>query len=206
MNTAFEFLERERHLLRMADEGAANAEFLWIWETRPLAVVAGRGGSLDQQVRLRVCEQQGVPVLRRESGGGAVLLGRGCLNYSFILDMDRRPGLRDVAASQQLLLSAVAEASAVKGACPTGGDLAVGGRKFGGCAQRRLRHTLLHHGTILYDFPIPRIDQFLHEPVRQPAYRNHRPHADFLTNVSVEPASFASRLHALYPDTVMVPA
>ena len=43
------------------------------------------------------------------SGGGAVSLGPGCLNYSLIFSLERRPAWRDVRRSVREILSRMAE-------------------------------------------------------------------------------------------------
>ena len=90
-------------------------------------------------------------VLRRFSGGGAVVLGPGCLNYAVALSLVSRPELADVAASFECSWAIVA-ALGSRGCRLPGTDLALDGRKVSGNAQRRGRRALLHHGTLLYDF------------------------------------------------------
>jgi len=67
-------------------------------------------------------------------------------------------------------------------------DLCLAGKKFSGNAQRRRRNWLLHHGTLLYNFPLDQISRYLREPPRQPTYRASRPHADFVTNFPTDAA------------------
>jgi lipoate-protein ligase A len=78
-----------------------------------------------------------------------------------------------------------------------GSDLAIGDRKFAGHAQRRTRTTLLHHGTILYDFDLGCVGRLLREPARQPAYRRGRSHADFLVNVPLALEALLARLRGV---------
>ena len=87
-----------------------------------------------------------MPLARRSSGGGTVLLGPGCLLYSLVLRYDRAAELRDIRKSYHWILGHVTEAlPGVTVAGPS--DLAVGGRKIGGSAQQRKRDHLLHHGS-----------------------------------------------------------
>jgi lipoate---protein ligase len=65
------------------------------------------------------------------------------------------------------------------------GDLALGDRKCGGSAQRRLKHWFMVHCSILYQFPIDRIVRYLAIPTRQPAYRQGRAHCDFVSNLEL---------------------
>jgi lipoate---protein ligase len=67
-------------------------------------------------------------------------------------------------------------------------DLALGGRKFSGNAQRRKRRALLFHGTFLWGFDLSLVGRFLKFPSRQPDYREGRSHDDFLTNLPLSPA------------------
>src|SRR5262249_19146864 len=60
-------------------------------------------------------------------------------------------------------------------------DLALGGRKISGNAQRRKRSHLLFHGGFLLDFDLGLLSAVLRMPPRQPDYRRGRAHADFLT-------------------------
>lgn len=166
--------------LERAAEHDRSVESLLLWEAESACVVLPRNGSPQEGA----CEPlpPGIPVLRRESGGGAVLLGPGCLNYAVVLSLDRRPWIADVEHSYRTLLGALASSLSLPGAGVIGSDLVLSGRKFGGHAQRRTRHGLLHHGTILYDFEIEAIRRCLPEPRRQPAYRRGRTHDRFLVN------------------------
>ncbi len=66
-------------------------------------------------------------------------------------------------------------------------DLAIGGRKISGNAQRRKRNALLFHGTILYAMQGDLVGRYLKHPARQPEYREDRPHGAFLRTIDVPP-------------------
>jgi lipoate---protein ligase len=78
--------------------------------------------------------------------------------------------------------------AALRPCCPEVGcagtsDLTLGNRKFSGNSMRARRRLFLYHGTLLYDFPLERIDTYLKHPPRTPAYRSDRTHDDFVTNL-----------------------
>ena len=184
-------------LLLDAEEGRAG-EVLRFWELPSYAVVLGSAGRLQLDVRVAACEADGVPILRRCSGGGTVLLGPGCLLFSLVLSFERPP-LRDVTHSYAYILDQVRHALAtsqqtVEQAGTS--DLAVGDLKVSGNSQRRLRSYMLHHGTLLYDFDLSRISRYLHEPEKQPAYRGQRPHETFVTNLRCTAVRIKERLRA----------
>jgi lipoate-protein ligase A len=64
-------------------------------------------------------------------------------------------------------------------------DLAIGGLKFSGNAQRRKKHFLIFHGTFLLDFNLEMIEKFLRMPSKEPGYRQARKHSEFLMNLSL---------------------
>src|SRR5579872_2661925 len=85
---ASECLAREQSLHETAETDLR--ECLWVWEVETYSVVMGRSADCVLEVHREACERAGVPILRRESGGRTVLLGKGCLNYTLILRHDGR--------------------------------------------------------------------------------------------------------------------
>ena len=129
---------------------------LRLWELPSLAVVLGAGGSVAIDVNVAACEADGVPILRRASGGGTVLIGPGCLCFSLVLAYDSAPGLEDIRASNRYVLGRVANALRPLVAARYEGtsDLAVHALKVSGNAQQRKRRHFFHHGTILCGFDL----------------------------------------------------
>ena len=183
-------LEAELAALRALEGDRCGQESLLLWEAADACVVLPRSGAPTDFVLDSA--DPGIPVLRRESGGGAALLGPGCLNYALALSLDRRPELLDVEQSYARILDALAAALPLADVRVHGADLVWRDRKFGGSAQRRTRATLLHHGTILYDFDLQRIGELMREPARQPPYRRGRTHIRFLTNAPISLDSLSS--------------
>lgn len=176
-------------------EERSGTETLRFWESPQPAVVVGSFGVVDREVQAAACDADRIPVLKRISGGGAVVLGPGCLNYSLVLSLESRPELRHVTRSYILIMGRVAAALGARELTLEGrSDLTLGGRKVGGSAQRRGRRALLHHGTILYNFDAALMERYLKEPVRQPAYRAGRCHTAFVANVSIDPSVIRAAL------------
>jgi lipoate-protein ligase A len=138
-----------------------------------------------------------VPIARRSSGGGTVMLGPGCLCFSLVLRFDRDPALSDLHASYRYILGRIGGVLAAL-ASPAGvqgtSDLAVDEHKISGNAQQRKRTHLLHHGTLLYGFDLTLLERYLKPPPRQPDYRRGRRHVDFLTNVPITPTALKQSL------------
>src|SRR5439155_22032736 len=154
-----ENLACDEALLEGCDQGG-GPEVLRFWEPQQHFVVVGYSNQVEQEVNLKACRERGIPVFRRCSGGGTVLQGPGCLNYSIVLRIQSDPALqtvtgtnrfvmnRDRAALETLLThcsrpeeapSSKSEIRNPKISVCGHTDLALRRRKFSGNAQRRKR-------------------------------------------------------------------
>jgi lipoate-protein ligase A len=198
--TAPENLALDEALLLAAEDGTGG-EVLRLWEWPRPAVVLGAGGRLAEDVNEAACAADGVPILRRASGGGTVLLGTGCLCFSLVLRYARDPALTEIASSYAYILDRMLQALAgvLPGLERAGtSDLVAAGRKFSGNAQQRKRAHLLHHGTLLYSFDLDLVSRYLRLPARQPEYRARREHGEFLMNLPAAAAELERRLREVW--------
>ena len=178
-------------------ENGKGDEALRFWESHDHFVVVGYANRIANEVNVAACEKRGVPILRRCSGGGTVLQGPGCLNYTLILHAGDTGPLRNISATNQFIMQrnrAAIESLFLKSAIrnpqsaiSTCGhtDLVIGGRKFSGNSQRRRKNFLLFHGTFLLDFNLLLIGELLQMPSKQPDYRQGRNHGEFLMNLKI---------------------
>lgn len=220
-------LALDEALLLEADELPADRpvrETLRLWEPAAPFVVLGRASQAEVEVRLDVCHARGIPVLRRTSGGATVVAGPGCLMYSLVLDLVRRPELRALDACHRFVLDTTSAALAPLAAgvtCRGTSDLVLDperatkagagaacaaegpsiARKVSGNSMQVKRRTVLYHGTLLYEFPLPLVGELLTMPPRQPEYRGGRPHGDFLANLGVGAAELRAQLRAAWQAT-----
>jgi lipoate-protein ligase A len=164
----------------------------------------GRSSEILQEVHVDLCQRDGIPVLRRPSGGAAVVVGPGCLMYAVVLNLAKRPALRAVDRAHWFVLGAIAGAlePLVPGVrCRGISDLVLGEKKFSGNSLRLKRNNVLYHGTILHDFRLEWIDRYLAMPPREPEYRNHRPHEQFVANLPVTAAAIREAIRGAWSAT-----
>ena len=176
-------------LLELCEKNEEDG-FLRIWEPEHYFVVLGYSNKVASEVNVTACEAKGIPIFRRFSGGGTVLQGPGCLNYSLAVNNERLGIPADLTASYRFVLERHLKFCAGQ-SCETVqiqgiSDLTLDGRKFSGNAQHRKRSRLFH-GTFLLSFDITLIEKYLAMPSRQPDYRRGRSHEAFLCNLSVAP-------------------
>lgn len=120
------------------------------------AVIIGRGQNPWAECSLEAMRRDGVQLVRRITGGGAVFHDEGNLNFSFIAGEARY----DVQRQLGMILSAV---RALGIPCEFSGrnDLLADGRKFSGnafCSRRGVRQ---HHGTLLINADLTRLQNYL---------------------------------------------
>ena len=185
--SAAENIALDEALLEDSEAAAVPREVLRLWESPQEAIVIGRSSRVEEEVKLSFCRARGIPVLRRCSGGAAVVIGQGCLMYSVVLNYSLRPALRSIENAHGFVLGRLVDAirNFTPGVTRAGtSDLVNGNCKFSGNSLRCKRSNLLYHGTVLYDFPIDLISTCLKTPPRQPEYRERRGHQAFVTNLS----------------------
>lgn len=192
-------LALDEALLQSADE-ATSEEILRIWESPVYFVVLGYSSKWRNETLFSACEKDGVPILRRKSGGATVLQGPGCLNFSLILRSQKNSGIKSDTARimQSHCQMAQKWQSSEKVEIQGISDLTWKGLKFSGNAMRRGKSHFLFHGTFLYQFDLPKITHYLGTPDREPDYRARRKHADFLTNIPIERKNIISSLRTTW--------
>lgn len=189
--TPEENLACDEALLDRCEEGKSD-EVLRFWEPAQYFVVVGYGNKVRIEVNLPYCRINNTPILRRCTGGGTVLQGPGVLNYSLILRIEEGGPVQSISATNDFILqrTQTALATLLKAPVEMCGqtDLAIGGLKFCGNAQRRKKHFLLFHGSFLLHLDIDLVEKALPQPSKQPEYRFNRSHSDFLMNLKVPAA------------------
>ncbi len=145
-------------------QARGSEELLRIWQPVQYFVVLGHGNKWRDEIESSACAADDIPVLRRCSGGGTVMQGPGCLNYSLILRQDNFSGDSVQAAfdfvldrHRRSLEALTAQPVSVKGQS----DLTLGERKFSGNAQYRKREYVLVHGTFLLHYDFSLIERYL---------------------------------------------
>lgn len=139
---------------------------LRLWRNPP-CVVIGVAQNPFEEIDLVACEALGVPVIRRQSGGGAVYHDDGNLNYSLVIEPSALGAHGGTSASYTFLLQGVVTALArfnVTASLRHTSDVYVGERKIAGCAQYRTAGAVLHHGCLLVSADLATLERTLRVP------------------------------------------
>jgi lipoate-protein ligase A len=85
-------------------EEESGGEILRFWEPREYFVVVGYANKVASEANVPACATDAIPILRRCSGGGAVLQGPGCLNYSLILKITEGSPLTGINSANRFIM------------------------------------------------------------------------------------------------------
>lgn len=166
----FQQLELEEALLR-----SASGEWCLVNSGSSPAIVLGISGKVEELVQPH-CP---LPLIRRFSGGGTVVIDHNTLFLTFLGSMPHpTPSKIHEWAFERL--------SPVFHSLPfelRENDYVLNEKKCGGNAQYIAKDRFLHHTSLLWDYN-PELMDYLKMPPKMPSYRDKRSHQDFLTTLS----------------------
>lgn len=168
-------LQWEEALLR-----ADQCNWCLLNQGSPPAIVLGISGQVSQLIQQEKWEQSPLPLIRRFSGGGTVIIDENTLFVTLVCQTEAlslppfpRPIMQWTAEKlySPLFASSLFQLQE--------NDYTLEGRKWGGNAQSIIKGRWLHHSSLLWDYRPDYMD-YLSMPPKTPAYRQGRSHSDFL--------------------------
>ncbi len=199
LESAYANVALDEALLESAEQSISGDDVLRLWEPTSPMVVIGRSSIAKEEVQLEFCRQHSIPVVRRASGGAAIVSGPGCLMYAVVLSVARWPQLELLDTAHRMILQRNAgalQSIGIDARLQGTSDLTVGDRKFSGNSMRRKRDWVLYHGTLLCGLSAALIQQCLNVTPRQPDYRRGRSHDDFVAGIYASASDLKNALIA----------
>lgn len=186
-------LQIEEALLRVSQEN-----WCVLNSGAPLAIVMGISGKVHDLLVSRKVIENNVPVIKRFSGGGTVVVDENTLFASFIIN-EESVGVRCFpdqvhAWAERFYQKIFLDSDFLL----RENDYVFGEHKFGGNAQYLRKGRWLHHTTFLWEYNSKHME-YLKIPSKAPKYREGRDHADFLCKLSQripEKKCFFDRVYA----------
>ena len=120
------------------------------------AIIIGRNQNAWKECNIANMDADGVQLVRRHSGGGAVFHDNGNLNFSFITDEKHY----DLNRQMRVILNAVSKLG-LKAELSGRNDITVDGKKFSGNAFSLAKGNRSHHGTILVNADLTKLSNYL---------------------------------------------
>jgi lipoate-protein ligase A len=156
-----------------------------LWEPEETAVVVGYSQTPSAEAHLTNCENDGIAVIKRRGGGGAVVLMPGvlCLTFAFLSSASISPYyfFRRI---NGFLIDALERYFCIAELDQRGiSDIAIDGKKVLGCSIFKSRNLFFYQGSLLVKPELQLISRYLLHPSKEPDYRRGRPHSDFVTSL-----------------------
>ena len=182
--------------------------WLRVFQPTDLRVVIGRHQDPDREVQVAQCQADGVPVHRRATGGGAVVLAPGMVVVALRQSAGIQPESRDPVAwfarINAVLAPVIHDLTGIAPVAHRLGDLAMPEdaatpRKILGASLRQNSRLTAYLGVLLIADVAPLMERYLRRPSREPDYRGGRDHRAFCNHLGrwgVTAAQLSSRLTA----------
>ncbi len=125
-----------------------DEEYFFAWRVSP-TVICGRNQDMAREVDLDYCSREGIDVVRRRSGGGAVYADMDNFMFSYITPGDK---ISATFSRYTTMIARMLGAIGIEAEVTGRNDLLINGAKVAGNAFYHLPGKCIVHGTMLYDF------------------------------------------------------
>jgi len=160
-------------------------------------IILGLSSKKEEMLNIKKVDRDNIPVIKRFSGGGTVIVDSNTLFATFIFQKKSHcfpPYPKSIANWTKEFYQ---KALQIPHFDLKENDYTIKNHKVGGNAQYIRKNRWLHHSSFLYDFEDTNMDYLLN-PITQPSYRNQRNHLDFLTRLKphISKKNFIKKIQA----------
>lgn len=132
-----------------------------LWINEP-AIIVGKHQNTIEEINAEYVKANGIHVVRRISGGGAVYHDLNNLNYTIISNEEKGAEF-DFKTFSEPVIDTLAELG-VKAEFTGRNDLVINGKKICGNAQAYIKGRVMHHGCLLFDTDLSVLSKALEAP------------------------------------------
>ena len=148
------------------------------------AIVVGRAGSIQREVKLNHVLSDGIPIFRRKGGGCAVFLDPGNLIVSVVFPAKGYLRIQPLFnRANQWLIQGLKNTGMTTLYQDGISDIVINNKKVGGTCFYRARGIAYFSASILVSADRYLMERYLQVPPRAPAYRKGRSHSNFITTL-----------------------
>ncbi|MFP4664176.1 MAG: biotin/lipoate A/B protein ligase family protein [Bacteroidales bacterium] len=180
----------------------------FVWHPDKTYIVLGQSNKTESSVNTEMAMADGVDILKRPSGGEAVILTPKTIVIAFISrQYEFKKPLDFFRNSNRKIIHALESWPGINGIHQRGiSDLSVNNVKIAGSAIYRSREQLFYHMVLNVHEDISMIDRYLLHPGREPDYRKGRRHSEFVTNLHqlgypVSPVELKLHFESIFQET-----
>lgn len=142
----------EEYLLKKTDK-----DLFRLWMCDP-CISVGKNQNTISEINSDYVRKNSIPIVRRQSGGGAVFHDLGNLNFTFISCNNN--SFSDFKRFTQPIIDLL-KTLGINAEFSGRNDLLIDGKKFSGNAQYNYKNKVIHHGTLLFSSQISNLSNAL---------------------------------------------
>lgn len=168
----------EEYALRNLD---FSHDYLLFYINEP-SIIIGRNQNTLEEINHEYVEKNGIHVVRRISGGGAVYHDLGNLNFSFITDYEKS-SLNNFLKFTEPIIEILREMG-MNAELSGRNDIQIDGRKISGNAQYSSVKRMFSHGTLLFDTDLNEVTNALNVKMSKIQSKGHKSVRSRVANIS----------------------
>lgn len=152
-------LATEQYLM---NSGKIEPPFMLFYIEKP-CIIVGRNQNTMEEINQKYCEEHGITITRRLSGGGAMYQDLGNMCFSFVVP-SKNQKFGDFASLVKPVVDALHEMGITKAEVTGRNDIVVEGKKFSGNAMYSRNGKTFSHGTLMFDVDTSAVEGALRVP------------------------------------------
>lgn len=161
-----------------------NEKPFLIWIPDRTYIVLGASNKAEDSLHTENVKQDNIAIMKRPSGGQAVVLTANNLIISMVFDNKTTLQPKDIFWNINKIIIAAIETTGITNLSFMGiSDIAISGKKILGSAIYKSKDILLYHAVLNIAEPASTFERYLKHPVKEPEYRKRRNHLDFVTSL-----------------------
>jgi len=155
-----------------------------IWQPDKIYLILGQSNKMEESLFLEKVESDGISVLRRPSGGEAVILTPITLVISaVIVDAEIKKPHQYFKTFNDIIINGLLQAG-IENVVPKGiSDLAIEDKKISGSSIYHKKDKLFFQSVLNVAESTEKIIKYIKHPKREPDYRKGRKHDEFITSL-----------------------
>lgn len=156
-----------------------------VWQPPATVVVIGKGSKLDEEVNAEHCARDNVAVVRRGTGGCAVVISPAMLVVTFAVYTDQQQQSKEYFRRFNHLIISALDQQGIAALSHQGiSDITLSDKKIAGTALYRKRDLVFYHAILNLSGTTEAMEKYLKHPPRTPDYRRNRSHSEFVTSLA----------------------
>ena len=158
-----------------------------VWQPDRNYIILGQSNTPERSLFFDRIIEDNIPVLKRPSGGEAVLLTPRMIVISIAEKTDPLTTPMSFFEKSNKIIIDTLSGMGIDSLNRKGiSDISIGNQKILGSSMRRYDKKLTYHAVLNIGEDSSLMERYLRHPVREPDYRQRRNHSSFVTSLSTE--------------------